>query len=432
VNKRTYKQLLDDLPELVEKGLLSGDQSTKISEYYAGQIRNRPNVALISFSIIGSVLLASGLILILAHNWSDLPRFVKTILSFSPLVVSQAIAAWVFLKKRDSIPWTEGIAAFAFLSIGATIALISQTYHIKGDLPSYLMTWMLLGLPLAYFFRSTTAGVFYIAGITAWMVAQNWQTSNALPYWLFLVGIIPLYFIEYKASSISRQTSLLGWFLAISFAFAGFCAVEDITEWFRIIVLISLFLSLYALGIILFPDSESMWKVPFHRAGILGLSALYIFLSYRGAWEHLSFGKVENLHGFLLITNNVISIGLVILAILLSVIACRKKLYPTFLFAAGLPLALLGFALAGNKDTHGFLTILFNLYVFGTGVAYLVHGIRENAGKALNFGFLLIAAIVILRFFDSDLSFVIRGVFFVVLGAGFLSANLFIAKRKGR
>ena len=42
----------------------------------------------------------------------------------------------------------------------------------------------------------------------------------------------------------------------------------------------------------------------------------------------------------------------------------------------------------------------------------------------------IVAALAICRFFDSDLSFVARGVGFIIVGLGFLIANLLLFKRR--
>jgi hypothetical protein len=49
----------------------------------------------------------------------------------------------------------------------------------------------------------------------------------------------------------------------------------------------------------------------------------------------------------------------------------------------------------------------------------------------VNTGLLVLSALIIARFFDSDLSFLARGVAFILLGAGFLTANVVILRRKG-
>ncbi len=71
-----------------------------------------------------------------------------------------------------------------------------------------------------------------------------------------------------------------------------------------------------------------------------------------------------------------------------------------------------------------------NCYALLLGIDILARGIRTNSIARANFGLLLIAALAICRFFDSDLSFVTRGVGFIVVGLGFLVANVLLFKRR--
>ena len=81
----------------------------------------------------------AGVLLLLAHNWEHLGRPARTVIAILPLVVSQAIAGWVLVRRGESTAWREGSAAFLALTVGATIGLISQTYQIPGDLEVFLL-----------------------------------------------------------------------------------------------------------------------------------------------------------------------------------------------------------------------------------------------------------------------------------------------------
>ena len=41
----------------------------------------------------------------------------------------------------------------------------------------------------------------------------------------------------------------------------------------------------------------------------------------------------------------------------------------------------------------------------------------------------ILAVLIVLRFFDEDFSFIVKGVVFILLGAGFLAANLILVHR---
>jgi hypothetical protein len=73
---------------------------------------------------------------------------------------------------------------------------------------------------------------------------------------------------------------------------------------------------------------------------------------------------------------------------------------------------------------------LMNGYVLWLGSDILIRGIRANSVARANFGLLLIAALALSRFFDSQLSFVTRGLGFIVVGAGFLIANILLFKKR--
>jgi hypothetical protein len=433
LTQKYIKWISEELPLLVEKGIISDQQSKAILEYFSQQNAKKPNTAIIAFSIIGSTLLAAGIILILAHNWSDLPRQIRIVISFLPLVVSQIIGFWVIIKKRDSIAWTEGIAAFGFLSIGATLALVSQTYHLQGDFRSFIFNWMLLGFPLVYLYRSTTAAVFYIASVTTWAIAENIAIHGSLGYWPLIGLIVPYYFMQYKNDNQSKSLSVIGWFLSISLILGVFWATTDITQGYKVISLISLFLVFLAIGLYYYSEDESFWKVPFFRVGLLGLSVIYIFLSYRFSWEKFSFEPVYEPNAGSSVPqglNYLLSISLPAIAVIFAFFTGKRKKWPILLYAIGLPLALIGFAVSGNDSAAGLITFAFNAYIFCCGLLYLREGIKNNSGKSMNYGFAMISAIAVLRFFDSDLTFIVRGLIFIVLGLSFLGANIYLAKRK--
>jgi hypothetical protein len=75
--------------------------------------------------------------------------------------------------------------------------------------------------------------------------------------------------------------------------------------------------------------------------------------------------------------------------------------------------------------------VLMNLLVLAAAIFTMQRGNALHHLGILNYGLLIIAALVVCRFFDTDISFVIRGLLFVGVGAGFFFANSqFIKKRK--
>ncbi len=63
------------LPELVREGLITADQAERIRARYAADPQRSGNRMLLVFAILGSLLVGLGIILIIAHNWDELRRF---------------------------------------------------------------------------------------------------------------------------------------------------------------------------------------------------------------------------------------------------------------------------------------------------------------------------------------------------------------------
>ncbi len=62
----------------------------------------------------------------------------------------------------------------------------------------------------------------------------------------------------------------------------------------------------------------------------------------------------------------------------------------------------------------------------------IVSGCKRLRLRELNGGMFLLSVLIVTRFFDSEFGFLARGIAFIVLGIGFLAANLVIARRKRR
>ena len=74
--------------------------------------------------------------------------------------------------------------------------------------------------------------------------------------------------------------------------------------------------------------------------------------------------------------------------------------------------------------------MLVNILIFGVGVLIAREGAKRDHLGVLNYGLLTIATLVVCRFFDDDLSFVIRGIMFVSVGVGCFTANYMLLKKR--
>ncbi|TRZ50701.1 MAG: hypothetical protein D4S01_06140, partial [Dehalococcoidia bacterium] len=135
-----------------------------------------------------------------------------------------------------------------------------------------------------------------------------------------------------------------------------------------------------------------------------------------------------NLLNFLDLT---ITAALVIAAVTFFVIAIRKKNKEVLLFAIMPILAILGYSFSGLGTAVLFPTSLFNIYLLVLSINKIVTGIKINKIGVVNIGMVMLAALIFARFFDSHMSFVVRGIIFIALGIGCLGTNVVLIRRKG-
>ena len=206
-----------ELPELVEKKVISQEVATNIENYYLSKIENSPNRLFTVFAVLGSALVGLGIILILAHNWDDFSRSIKTVFAFTPLVIGQFIVGYTILNKK-SMTWREASGVFLFFAVGASMALVSQIYNIPGDFDAYMLTWILLCGPLIYLLKSHTLALLHIIYATSYACSIGYFSGNNSP-WLFsllFALIIPYYYQLLKHNNSHNVTSIFNWFLPLS------------------------------------------------------------------------------------------------------------------------------------------------------------------------------------------------------------------------
>ncbi|HVF71676.1 MAG TPA: DUF2157 domain-containing protein [Chthoniobacterales bacterium] len=126
--------LLAELPELVNQGVVPPETAESLRRHYSSDTEAPRRLGFILSAILGSLLVGAGIVLLVAHNWDFLSRTTRCAIAFAPLILSQALAIFVFLRRNNSTAWRESAAILNVASIGTGIALVSQTYQIQGDL----------------------------------------------------------------------------------------------------------------------------------------------------------------------------------------------------------------------------------------------------------------------------------------------------------
>jgi len=390
----------------VRDEIITGEQQAQIMCRYDAESGRTVKPILILFSVIGALLISSGIILVFATNWWMMPLPVKLGVAYLPLLLGQAICVYILLKRYGSTAFREGGATFLCVSFFAAVALVGQSFHIATDLREFILLCGVFALPAAYLFRSKTALTIYVA--SAAIGIQEW-----LPYWqqalLLAAAALPLIYFEVRASRNKGVLSLLQILLAYLACMVTATIVYEMSSGFD-----NLLYEAISAGVMLLLLNEAFIKISPVRVapsakflGILCINATIIIAGFNLE------GSVD--YGISLIAVAVICMGYAGF----RWVTAQKLFLQDFFVISGLLLALLA-PLSG---------VVANMLLFIFGVGFIVFGNRLLRMSYMNIGMAYLVLLIGVRFFDSSLSLLIRGIVFILLGIAFLAVNVIITKK---
>lgn len=423
------KQILRALPELIKENVISNETADNIRKYYDDNSAQPGNRLFIVFGILGSLLVGMGIVLILAHNWDSLPNAVKLAIGLIPLLIGQVLCAYVLFKRSESKAWREGAAVFLFFAVAISIAVISQVYHRGGSLSEFLVVWMGLSLPICYLMRSSTVSLLLIAVVT-WYGSDKsyfrYSSDHAPLYWALLALIVPFYYLEFLRKKIKNNFFYFhSWSIVISLTICLGILTEHAEELMFVayMCMFSTFIIISQLSLI---ETDRVLTNAYLVVGSLGVIGLLLAASFDFYWDELWMLQGSDLYRapeFLL------SVVLTIIASLLLLFAVREKGIPQINPKGAAYILFILLALTGIY-APGIAQLLTNIIILLFAVVTIRSGAIQNHLGVLNYGLMILTALVICRFFDTDLSFVIRGILFIGVGAGFFLANYYTLKKR--
>ena len=201
--------LLKELPVLIEKNVISDETAENISRYYEEQrklaeaerkiqqdrLKQEEKLRLakrlpVILSILASLLIAGGIISLIAYNWAAISRLAKSIAAVSMLLITQGFAVFLKLGKKElSLRTREGFSLFWAILFGAIVAFISQIYKFPSDAASFLFVWSLSSVLITYVFESSATFILAQVQIFAYMIAA-WD-SSLLCIYILVPAIFP-------------------------------------------------------------------------------------------------------------------------------------------------------------------------------------------------------------------------------------------------
>ena len=422
--------LLSELDTLTGQEILDPDAAQRLRAHYLPLLDQGGRTREVVLAVLGAVLVSGGVILLLAHNWEELGRPLRVVLSFAPLVTAQALTFFALARRSASPAWREATATALSLALMSSIALISQTYQIPGDFGDLLLTCSVLTLPVIYLLDAAVPAALFLVGIAVW-VGQASPSSATVPadlgYWLLLGLALPFLASLWRREPASGRTLLVSWALAGSLPLASFETFDGVARglWPAAFALIMALLALEGARV----ARGLPWrKSPLELIGNLGVFGMGLALGSPALLDEL--GRIR--------PRDIGTIGIVLWAIfalllarvaMLSLRALRdRRPIPVLIGLTPFLVALVH--LGDVRALSGTLgLVIFNLLIAAWSIFGLARGLREGRGGLVHLGLAGFASLILFRFFESDLSLVARGLGFVVIGTAFLLVNVHLSRR---
>lgn len=422
-----------EIQELIDENIINQETATAINNYYQLKENNKAKSSTLTniITILGVILVSLGIILLIAHNWDNLSKTLKTIFAFVPLVIGQALCFYTIQKQSESKVWREASAVVLFFAVASSISLISQVYHVDGTLDGFLVAWICLTILVAFLMRSSVTALLLIATSTwyALIVGFNFfgQAKQPYLYLIFMALLLAYYFIHIYKKSESNNFIWFNWLIAASFALClGSFMYKNLIDfkW--------LSLSYYALFILYFSIGElpimrdnRFYSNPFGRIGTVGIIVMLAMNSFKTSWINFNYSKehfnsiFSSIYFYILI----LQVGCIAYILLKKNSSSIK--HPFFIsFILFFILILL------NGQMPMISAILINVMILSIAIYYINKGNALNHFGILNFGLLIIALLATMRFFDEGIPFIWRGIFFMLTGVGFFVANIQLSKKR--
>lgn len=428
-NGRTQPDLemIQKLSELfnvpVEELLYGEKRNTRLEE----NVKTGKTLFMV-FSIVGSLFVGTGLIILFVALWDKFPNIAKASISFVPLLLGQGAAVYTYLKKYDNLAWREGASILWSIGVVSTVGLVSSVLALHLGALICLLIDAVLILPILYFFKVVSPLAFYFGfsvagamGITDFFPDQNYLAVAVLVV-LTVLGI--LYAYLNRKEFMDARCEYCQWICVLASVASVFavCVMLEV-EWGLLTLPLALVVCLYAL------NKSDSWSSPFYPVGMLGITVLSVVSAclYLGDWYDFDGGWSDFFKGENIIIA-LLSMAIMAFGFIAGEKSMDKNKYQTAFCYLGAIAVVLG---VFGSVLESFLLYGIALFAiaFIQGIVLIIKGANEKAYFPLNIGLLTLLCLMFFVLTAVDLGEITIGLMFLISGISLFGANFCISRK---
>jgi uncharacterized membrane protein len=349
-----------------------------------------PGKLVTTITILGSILIGVGVILFIAANWSEIPRWGKLGIIFSSMSVGYGLGFYLRYEKGNYPKVGASLILLGSFIFGAGIFLIAQIYHITVHYPNGPLLWGLGVLPLAYLLGFRTVLTLAVIDLLIWLGME----SNLRIAWGYGSPIV--FVILYLMAGISLWS--------IGLMHRGYDPLRKLSGPYIALGLLVTFSAGYILTFDVFKETFGSEALIMFYSGTIGLfliSAVLFSLSR------------EKMKGW--VPELLALVFLMVFSVLLMLFHEKTLVVAQY---------------ERYESTVNVLTIASNIiFAFGI-IGIVVLGYMRRYTAYINIGLLFFVLDVIARYFDFFWKLLPRSIFFIIGGIMLLLGGVILEKKR--
>lgn len=400
MNIKQYRFLENKLVELTDNDIISIEQLENAKNYFSN--KKEKSVVTI-FGAIGILLIALSIITLFAINWDSIPISIKTLISFVPIIITSIMLFFYLKTEKSSLRLYTSI--FAPVSIIATNSLISQIFHIQTEIYELFFICLLMFLPITFILSNHISFLVYGIGTISYASMAITNDFGLINTFILFAPLILFNVFSYiKGKNDSEKITL--WIINVIIASIILFAKEFLS--FNVF-LIYLYM-IYFITKTLFDENNSL-NILLSKLFVIYLIVSCIDPSIVSFAQEIEFG-VDTL----LVTIATIPF------MYLSKVYKEPKEYFILVF-----LVLLQY----TKMEAEVLFVFVNIVAVAFGIYKIINGNKLNSYHETKQGISTILLLILFRFINSDMSFSLKSIMFLISGICFMITSNLMKKRIG-
>jgi len=386
-----HRKLKQEIEVWLREKIITPEQRDRILARYQvlkeADEKAGPGRLITTITILGSILIGVGVILFMAANWSEIPRWGKLGIIFSSMLGSYGLGYYLRYGSENFPKAGGSLILMGSIIFGAGIFLIAQIYHITVHYPNGPLMWGLGVLPLAYLLGFRTILSLSIIDLLIWLGMESSFHMSGL--YSSALSFVTLYLI----CGISLWSAGL--------MHRGYESFRNLSGPYIVMGVLLAFSSGYILTFDVFKESLGSEGLIMFYTGIIGM----FFIS--GVLYSLSREKER---GWI---PEMLSLSF-LMAIALSLMLFIKKV----------PYDL------RHEGTVNTITLASNIIYALEIIGIIALGYIRRYAVYINIGILFFVLDVIARYFDFFWKLLPRSIFFIIGGIILLLGGVLLEKKR--